>query len=62
MDAIASVKQSLLTWALDNAVAMVRDEAAEGGDGGANPYLAKYVHLLNLRALFEFCIRLWVHS
>ena len=41
-----------MKWSLDNAVAMVRDGAA---DGGVNPYLAKYVHLLNLRSLFEFC-------
>src|SRR5689334_5559351 len=52
VDAIVSMRKLLLQWSLDNAWAMVRGSA----DGGANPYLAKYVHLLNMRSLFEFTI------
>src|SRR5689334_9873366 len=44
--------QALLKWACDNAVEQVCGTAS----GGVNPHLAKYVHLLNLRSLFEFTI------
>ena len=52
VDAIGLMKKKVQDWALDNAMRLVRGSA----DGGVNLDLAKYVHLLNLRSIFEFSI------
>ena len=50
---LATMKARVLSWALENARAIAHGERIETKD---NPSLPPYIHLLNLHALFEFCI------